>query len=65
MHTCHFYQFHRRYRHSNDGSYQNIDGEGHDEAGHEEVGQRQRDDEEVGHVLQEALLKTKDKVPND
>lgn len=36
-------------------SYQDIDGEGHDEARDEEVGHGEGDDEEVGDVLQELL----------
>ena len=37
-------------------SYQNVDREGHHEPGHQEVGQGQRHDEEVGHVLKQPLL---------
>ena len=36
-------------------SYQDIDGEGHDESCDEEVGHGKRDDEEVGDVLQQLL----------
>ena len=36
-------------------SYQDIDGEWHDEARDEEVGHGEGDDEEVGDVLQELL----------
>ena len=35
--------------------YQNIDGEGHDEAGDEQVGHREGHDEEVGDVLKDLL----------
>ena len=35
--------------------YQNVDGEGHDEAGDEQIRHRERHDEEVGDVLKELL----------
>ena len=35
--------------------YQNVDGEGHDEAGDEQVGHGEGHDEEVGDVLQQLL----------
>ena len=35
--------------------YQNVDGEGHDESGDEQVGHGEGHDEEVGDVLEELL----------